>query len=163
MSTHRPGGPLPPRGYSDLTTVTLFALGALVTAVFSGSLARLTSAGPVEVLVMGMIVPSFTWLVQLAASGLRMSAADRRLYWCDLGLLGSVALLQAGVLNLVADGIPIWLSAANVLVSVGVMAADLFRRSKRHGISVGWPVSWCATIVLNMSLFLFSSRGWWSE
>ena len=52
-----------------------------------------------EVLAVGMLVPSFTWAVQLSASGLALSAAQRKLYWGDLGricLLGSVALLPAG-------------------------------------------------------------------
>ncbi|MDB5313150.1 MAG: hypothetical protein JWO38_7352 [Gemmataceae bacterium] len=154
-----------PPGYSYPVTGILFALGGLVTAAFSGSLAvPASNAGLAEVLAVGMIVPSFTWVVQLTASGICLGSQARRLYWGDLGqvcLLGSVALLPAAVVNLVVPGPPLWLSAANVLLSVGVMAADLFRRSAGHGLSPGWPISWCLTIALNMTLFVLSSRGWW--
>jgi len=51
-----------------------------------GPLAALAShAGLVEVLTVGMLVPCFTWIVQLGASGLVLPAAERRLYWGDLG------------------------------------------------------------------------------
>ena len=55
----------------------------------------------------------------------------------------------------------LWLSAGNVLISVAVMGADLFRRSARPGIAPGWPISWCLTITVNMGLFVWSSWGWW--
>ena len=154
-----------PKGYSYLTTALLFTLGAVITAVFSGSLATLAvHASLIEVLSVGMIIPSFTWLVQLSASALLLAHAPRRLYWGDLGricLLGSVALLPAAFVNLLVPQPRLWLSAANVLVSVIFMAGDLFRRSARHGISHWWPISWCLTIALNMTLFAWSSREWW--
>jgi hypothetical protein len=158
--------PIPP-GYSYPKTAGLFALGAALTAVFSGSLAAIApGAGRAEVLAVGMVVPSFTWLVQLAASGLRMDGRRRRLYWGDLGracALGSAALLPAAALNLLAPGPPPWASAANVLASVALMAWDLFRRSSRNGTPRGWPIGWCLTIALNMALFLWVSRGWWGH
>ena len=154
-----------PPGYSYPATVGWFIAGAVVTAVFSGSLAMLAKhAGLVEVLAIGMMVPSFTWVVQMSASALRMMSTKRRLYWGDLGricLLGSFALLPAAIANLCLPQAPLWLSAANVLASVALMAGDLFRRSARHGIEPGWPISWCLTISVNMSLFVWSSWGWW--
>jgi hypothetical protein len=117
-----------------------------------------------EVLAIGMLVPSFTWLVQLSASALRMSAMQRRLYWGDLGricLLGSVALLPGGVYNLLVPKPALWISVANVLFSVVVMAVYLFRLTARQGLGWGWAASWCATITLNMSIFAWSSREWW--
>ena len=54
--------------------------------MFSGSLAALAShADLVEVLTIGMLVPCFTWVVQLGASAFALPPAYRRLYWGDLG------------------------------------------------------------------------------
>jgi hypothetical protein len=86
------------------------------------------------------------------------------LYWGDLGricLIGSVALLPAAIDNLCLPRAPLWLSAANVLVSIAVMGADLFRRSAQHAIGQGWPLFWCLTITVNMMLFLWASWAWW--
>ena len=139
--------------------------GAAVTAVFSGSLSALAKhAGLAEVLVVGMLVPSFTWVVQLSASTVGLTSELRRLYWGDLGrvcLLGSVALLPAALVNLCLPQAPLWLSGANVLASVGLMGVDLFRRSARQGIAPGWPISWCLTITVNVGLFVWSSWEWW--
>ena len=155
----------PHSGYSILATTAWFAAGAAVTAVFSGSLAALASnAGLVKVLTVGMLVPCFTWIIQLGASALALPPSLGRLYWGDLGricLLGSVALLPAAIANLCLPRAPLWLSAANVLASVTLMGADLFRRSARHGIAAGWPLSWCLTITVNMILFVWSSKNWW--
>src|SRR5262249_55548737 len=150
-----------PAGYSYAATAGWFAAGAVVTAAFSGSLAALaTNAGLAEVLFVGMLVPSFTWAVQLSTSGIALAAGQRRLYWGDLGrvcLLGSVALLPAAVANLCLSRAPLWLSAGNVLASVALMGVALFRLSARHGIPPGWPLSWCLTITVNMMLFFWSS------
>ena len=93
-----------PAGYSYLATILWFLGGAVITALFSGSLAVLAhDIDPVEVLIVGMIVPSFTWVVQFSASMIGLSVAQRRLYWGDLSrvcLVGSVALLPVGFLNL---------------------------------------------------------------
>jgi hypothetical protein len=157
--------PTVPDGYSYLVTAILFLLGGVVTAIFSGSLARLTSkASLFEVLAIGMIVPSFTWLVHLSASAICMNGVERRLYWGDLGricLWGSVALLPAAVVNLASLYPPIWVSAANVQCSAVVMAMELFRLSRKHSRSIGWPISWTLTITLNMTLFVMSSWSWW--
>ena len=154
-----------PPGYSLPATAAWFVAGGVVTAVFSGSLAFLAKhAGMAEVLAVGMLVPSFTWVVQTSASALALPAKQRRLYWGDLGhicLVGSFALLPAAAVNLCVPQPPLWLSAANVLASVALMAADLFRRTARHGIAPLWPISWCLTITVNMMLFLWSSREWW--
>ena len=152
-------------GFSLLATAAWFVAGGAVTAIFSGSLATLAvNAKLVEVLAVGMIVPCFTWVVQLGASGFGLPAGKRWLYWGDLGricLLGSITLLPAACANLFVPRAPLWFSAANVLGSVAIMGADLFRRSMRHGIARGWPLSWCLTITFNMMLFVWSSRGWW--
>jgi len=154
-----------PAGYSYAATAGWFGAGGAVTAVFSGSLAALaTNAELAEVLIVGMLVPSFTWVVQMTASAIGLPSALRRLYWGDLGrvcMIGSVALLPAAIVNLCLPQAPLWLSAGNVLISVAIMGAELFRRSSRHGIASGWPISWCLTITVNMGLFVWSSWGWW--
>jgi len=148
-----------------LQTALLFLSGGLVTAVFSGSLFVLArDVSLTEVLVVGMIVPSFTWVVQCIASALLLPAAMRDRYWRDLGwicLLGSVALLPAAVVNFTMDQPDLRVSIANVLASVSIMGLDLFRRTKADGTPRGWPVAWCLTISLNMAIFAYSSRHWW--
>lgn len=154
-----------PAGYSVLSTAGWFAAGGIVTAFFSGSLAALTSKAELpEVLAFGMTIPSFTWVVQLSASAVWLPTDRRQFYWGDLGrvcLVGSVALLPAAIANLTLPNSPRWISAANVIASVAIMGADLFRRSARHDIGLVWPLSWCLTICVNMSLFLWASMGWW--
>lgn len=152
-------------GYSLPATAAWFLAGGAVTAVFSGSLVRLAvHADLAEVLKVGMLVPCFTWVVQMTASAYAMPLEKWRRYWGALGrvcLIGSVALLPMGVVNLAVPGAPLWLSAANVLASVAIMAACLFPLSAKHGIAVGWPISWCITICVNMTLFVLASRHWW--
>jgi hypothetical protein len=154
-----------PAGYSYPATAAWFAAGGIVTAIFSGSLATLAkNATLAEVLATGMIVPSFTWVVELSASAFAMPSAQRQIYWGDLGrvcLIGSAALLPAAALNLCYAQPQLWWSAANVLASVALMGVDLTRRAVRHGIGLGWPLGWCLTIALNMGLFVWSSRHWW--
>ena len=151
--------------YSHAATVGWFIAGGVVTALFSGSLAMLAkNAGLGEVLCVGMLVPSFTWVVQLTASGLWMPGTVRPLDWGELGrvcLLGSFALLPAAIVNLCLPQAPLWVSAANVLASVAIMGVTLHRRSTRLGIAAVWPISWALTITVNMALFVWMSRAWW--
>lgn len=153
------------QGDSYPATAVYFLLGGLVTSPFSGSLdVPAVHADLPWVLAVGMIVPCFTWVVQVSASGLLMPEPTRRRYWGDLGricLLGSFALLPAAAYNLLVPTPSWWVSAGNVLLSVFVMAADLFRRSAQHGLSMLWPISWFLTISVNMTLFYLSSRSWW--
>jgi len=152
-------------GYSYTATALWFIAGGIVTAIFSGSLDEVApNADLPEVLAVGMIVPSFTWAIQLSASAILLPTESRQFYWGDLGricLLGSLALLPAAFANLSVPRTPLWCSIANVLASVAVMAFALFRLTARHGISKTWPISWCMTISTNMLLFIWASRGWW--
>jgi hypothetical protein len=154
-----------PLGYSYPATAVWFLAGGIVTAVFSASLFVLArDVSFREVLFVGMIVPCFTWVVQLSAAWLGMPPEKRRIYWGDLGricLIGSVALLPAGIVNLVLPDVSWWVSAANVLASVALMGMVLFCFSAKHGIAFGWPLSWCVTISVNMGLFLWFSSDWW--
>lgn len=160
-------GPLPKAdmGPRFWPTTLWFAGGGLVTAFFSASLYRhATQASFGEVLLTGMIVPSFTWVVQLSSSWLLLRPATRSFYWNDLGHVcfwGSVALLPAAVIN--ALDLPFGLlgSALNVLVSVVLMGWLLLRRTQAHSIHWLWPVGWCCTIALNMAIFVTVSRHWW--
>ena len=154
-----------PAGYSYPVTAAWFIAGGVVTAIFSGSLAFLTTnADLTEVLATGMIVPSFTWVVQLSAAAIGLPSLRRRMYCGDLGricLIGSIALLPAAAINLCLPNVSPWWSAANVLASVVLMGAVLFRLSAKHNIAPTWPLSWCLTITFNMALFLWCSWHWW--
>lgn len=151
--------------YSYLATAGWFIAGGIVTAIFSGSLVMLAQNAQLgEVLFVGMVVPSFTWVVQMAASAIGMSGQQRKIYWGELGrvcLLGSFALLPAALINLCLSGPPIWISGVNVITSVAIMGAMLYRRTTRHGIAPAWPISWLFTITVNMDLFMWVSRRWW--
>ena len=161
---HLPGGE-GLKSYSYLATAIWFLAGGMVTAPFSGSLVMMAkNASFAEVLTVGMIVPSFTWVVQMSAAALLMQAEQRKIYLGDLGricVLGSFALWPAAIYNLIVAQPLLWLSAANVLASVAVMAIALFRYSAIHNRSNWWPFSWCVTITVNMCLFLLSSWKWW--
>lgn len=151
--------------YSYPVTFSLFALGGLITAAFSGSLFYLASGVTfAEVLLVGMVVPSFTWVVQMTTAQAWLPPALRRLYFGDLARVcvwGSLALLPAAAYNLaISDPWPV-ASLLNVLTSVALMGYLLFRRALHHNISLIWPFSWCLTITINMTLFLLSSRHWW--
>jgi len=154
-----------PLGYEYPKTIAWFSAGAVITSVFSASLAVLvTNVELAKVLIIGILVPSFTWVVQLIASGFVLSTAGRRMYWGDLGrvcFIGSVALIPAAVINLWLRQVPLWVSALNVLVSVAIMGRILFQLSAQHQIKSIWPISWCFTITVNMMLFVWSSWGWW--
>jgi hypothetical protein len=166
FARHTPGaGPMNPPGTSYPATAALFVAGGLVTAVFSGSLYAIAQGvSLIEVLAVGIVVPSFTWLAQLAASSVWLDPQSRRLYARDLAwvcLLGSVALLPSAFANLLLPTAPLSFSVVNVVVSVLLMAALLFLRTVRHGLRPIWPVSWCIFIAMNMSLFAWVSRHWW--
>jgi hypothetical protein len=154
-----------PPGYSYPATAVWFVAGGAATAVFSASLfvlARDVSFS--EVLFVGMIVPSFTWVVQLSAAWFGLRPMERRIYCGDLGrtcLMGSVLLLPVGVCNFVLPTGSWWVPAANVLTSVALMGIVLFGLTAMHGIAKGWPLSWCLTISVNMGLFLWFSSDWW--
>lgn len=156
---------MPNESPSFAKTACWFLAGGAVTSLFSGSLYKLAeNISFSEVIVVGMVVPCFTWFVQIGTSGLLMQRQQRDVYWSDLGWVcfwGSVALVPAGILNLLATSPPWSLSAANVLASVAVMSILLFRLCARQAIPIVWPVSFCATISLNMAIFLWSSRHWW--
>jgi len=158
-----PGAPR--TGYSYSETAGWFLAGGAITAIFSGSLAPAAVHSTLfEVLVVGMLVPSFTWIVQMSAAAIRLPEEQRRLYWGDLGricLLGSVALLPAAIINLCLQPASLWVSAVNVLASVALMALALFQLAGEHGIAPAWPISWCLTIAVNMGLFIWSSWRWW--
>ena len=144
----------------------MFIAGAVVTSLFSGSSAVLArNASLSKVLSVGLVVPSFTWVVQLGASYGLMKSTDRSLYWAELGwvcLLGSIALLRAAILNFSLSEPPLCVSAANVLASVAMMGITHYRRSIRLGIAPVWPISWGFTITVNMALFVWVGRAWWS-
>jgi hypothetical protein len=140
--------------------ILLFAGSFLVTAVFSASLKIFfQEVSWREVLIKGLLIPCFTWTIQLLLSAAFLKAKDRLTYWNHLGwvcLIGSIALLPAAFYNLRSATPWVWISIFNVLASVVLMAVTLHLLLQRAGFRRLWTVSWAVLIVINMSLYLSS-------
>ena len=140
--------------------IALFIGSFLVTAVFSASLKIFfQSVGWREVLIKGLLIPCFTWTVQLLLSAVFLKTGDRLTYWNRLGwvcLIGSIALLPAAFYNLRAATPWVWISVFSVLASVVLMATMLHFLLRRAGFRRLWTLSWVVLIVINMSLYLSS-------
>jgi hypothetical protein len=140
--------------------VVLFVLSFLVTAVFSLSLKTFFGGESLLLdLSKGLIIPFFTWTVQLVLSALLLGGAERLFYWTQLGvicLVGSIALLPAAFYNF-ASGHPAPLvSIVSVFSCVAIMCATLYFRLRPHSYNPLWTIGWTATIVVNMSLYAYS-------
>lgn len=140
--------------------VILFVLSFLVTAVFSVSLKTFfDSDAMTRDLSKGLIIPFFTWTVQLLLSAFLLRGDERLFYWTQLGvicLIGSVALLPAAFYNFaVAEPLPV-VSIASVLLCVAIMCVTLYFRLKPRGYNILWTIGWTATIIVNMSLYAYS-------
>ena len=140
--------------------VLLFIGSFLVTAVFSASLkVFFQSVSWREVLIKGLLIPCFTWTVQLLLSAVFLDRQSRLSYWNRLAwvcLLGSIALLPAAFYNYLAVQPWVWISIVNVLASVVLMAITLHALLRRDGFRWQWTLSWLVLIVINMSLYLSS-------
>lgn len=140
--------------------VLLFALSFIVTAAFSASLkVFFIEASWGEVLSKGLLIPCFTWSVQLILSASGLRGERRRVYWGQLGvvcLIGSVALLPAALYNLTASRPLATVSVLSVLASVVLMASSLYLWLRRRGFHGLWSASWILLILVNMSLYLYS-------
>lgn len=138
----------------------LFALSFVVTAAFSASLkVFFTRDSWIEVLGKGLLIPCFTWSVQLILSAAYLRGERRLTYWEQLGvvcLIGSAALLPAAVYNLTVASPRTAVSVVSVLVSVALMASSLYLRLRRRGFNGLWAASWVLLILVNMSLYLYS-------
>lgn len=140
--------------------VILFVLSFLVTAIFSVSLKTFfTTEAMTRDLSKGLIIPFFTWTVQLVLSAFLLRGEERLFYWTQLGvicLIGSVALLPAAFYNFAVENpLPI-VSIASVLLCVAIMCVTLYFRLKPRDYSVLWTLGWTATIIVNMSLYAYS-------
>ncbi len=84
--------------------ILLFIASFLVTAVFSASLkVFFQEVSWREVLIKGLLIPCFTWTIQLILSAVFLKTQDRLTYWNRLGwvcLIGSIALLPRRFLQL---------------------------------------------------------------
>lgn len=138
----------------------LFLLSALVTAVFSASLKAFFVEIPwSEVLTKGLLIPCFTWTIQIILSAILLNSARRLIYWTQLGwvcLIGSIALLPAAFYNFLFPQPFVVISVINVLASVALMAVLLHFRLKAREFHGGWTASFVVLIVINMSLYLYS-------
>ena len=140
--------------------ILLFIGSFLVTAVFSASLkVFFQEISWREVLIKGLLIPCFTWTIQLLLSAIFLKTEDRLTYWNRLGwvcLSGSIALLPAAFYNLRSEAPWVWISTLNVLASVVLMAVTLHFLLQRAGFRWLWTFSWAVLIVINMSLYLSS-------
>jgi len=140
--------------------ILLFIGSFLVTAVFSASLKVFFQVNSWrEVLIKGLLIPCFTWTVQLLLSAVFLKTADRLTYWNRLGwvcLIGSIALLPAAFYNLRSPAPGVWISILNVLASVVLMAVTLHFLLRRAGFRWLWTFSWVVLIIINISLYLSS-------
>lgn len=140
--------------------VILFLLSFLVTAVFSVSLKTFFAAESWTLnLSKGLIIPCFTWTVQLILSAFLLRGAERIYYWTQLGiicLIGSFALLPAGFYNFAAADPSPLVSIFSVLSCVAIMCVTLYFRLRPHKYNALWTLGWTATIIVNMSLYAYS-------
>src|SRR5215211_4591138 len=140
--------------------ILLFIGSFLVTAIFSASLkVFFQSVSWREVLTKGLLIPCFTWTIQLLLSAAFLDRKSRLTYWNRLGwvcLIGSIALLPAAFYNLHSATPWVWISIFNVLASVVLMAVTLHLLLRRAGFRWLWTLSWVVLIVINMSLYLSS-------
>ena len=140
--------------------ILLFIGSFFVTAVFSTSLKVFFQAlSWREVLTKGLLIPCFTWMIQLLLSAAFLGGQSRLRYWNRLGwvcLIGSIALLPAALYNFLTMNPWVWMSIANVLASVVLMAITLHVLLRGGGFRWLWTLSWVVLIVINMSLYLSS-------
>jgi hypothetical protein len=140
--------------------VLLFVLSFLVTAVFSISLKTFFARESLMLdLSKGLIIPFFTWTVQLVLSALLLGGEERVFYWTQLGvicLIGSIALLPAAFYNFISAAPAPLASVVSVLLCVAIMCVTLYFRLKPRAYSPFWTIGWTATIIVNMSLYAYS-------
>lgn len=143
-----------------LKIFVLFVLSFLVTAVFSVSLKIFFATESWTLnLSKGLLIPCFTWTVQLILSALLLRGESLVVYWTELGvicLVGSFALLPAAFYNFAVDNPRPLVSVINVLTSVAIMCVTLYFRLKPHNFNPLWTVGWTLTIIVNMTLYLYS-------
>ncbi|HET6980195.1 MAG TPA: hypothetical protein VFI24_27930 [Pyrinomonadaceae bacterium] len=140
--------------------ILLFIGSFLVTAVFSTSLkVFFATVSWREVLIKGLLIPCFTWTIQLLLSAVFLDGNSRLRYWNGLGwvcLIGSIALLPAAFYNYLIIQPWVWISIINVLLSVVLMTITLHVLLRRDGFRWQWTLSFVVLIVINMSLYLSS-------
>ena len=140
--------------------ILLFIGSFLVTAVFSASLKVFFQAVSWrEVLTKGLLIPCFTWTVQLLLSAAFLDGRSRLRYWNRLGwvcLIGSIVLLPAAFYNFLSVQPWMWMSIINVLASVVLMVTTLHVLLRRAGFRWQWTFSFLVLIIINMLLYLSS-------
>jgi hypothetical protein len=140
--------------------IFLFIASFLVTAIFSSSLkVFFIEVSWTEVLTKGLVIPCFTWSVQLILSAILLTRARMLDYWTQLGwvcLIGSFVLLPAALYNFIAANPSETVSKVNVLASVFLMFAILIVRLRSRGFHLAWALSFLVVITINMSLYLYS-------
>ena len=145
---------------SFCSIVILFILSFFVTAVFSVSLKTFFASESWTLnLSKGLLIPCFTWTVQIVLSALLLRGAERIFYWTQLGvicLIGSIALLPAAFYNFAVGSPSPSISIFSVLLCVTIMCVTLYFLLKPRQYNFLWTLGWTATIIVNMSLYAYS-------
>lgn len=140
--------------------IILFILSFLVTAVFSVSIMTFFTSESWQLnLSKGLLIPCFTWTVQLILSAILLRGAERVFYWTQLGiicLVGSIALLPAAFYNFAVNVPSPLISIFSVLACVTIMCVSLYFLLKPRRYNLLWTIGWTATIIVNMSLYAYS-------
>ena len=140
--------------------IILFVLSFFVTAVFSVSLKTFFAAESWTLnLSKGLLIPCFTWTVQIVLSALLLRGAELIFYWTQLGvicLIGSIALLPAAFYNFAFASPSPLVSIFSVPVCVAMMCVTLYYLLKPRQYNLLWTLGWTATIIVNMSLYAYS-------
>jgi hypothetical protein len=166
----RPSRALPedfplPDDYRVSTRMALIAAlftigGGVVTAPFSLSITRLMTGDTfVQALAKGLVIPTFTWAVQLTLAALLFRGVKRYEYAVQLGsvcTLGAAALWPAALYNTIVAHPSPWVSAANVYASVFLMFMELRRRNLILGLPAYLAPVFLVTIHINMAIFATS-------
>jgi hypothetical protein len=144
-----------------LVAVLFIVGGGVLTAPFSASIARMMSRDTfVQALAKGLVIPVFTWAVQLALTTVLYRGVRRYEWFVQLGIvctIGSIALWPAAAYNaLVARPLP-WISAANVYICVWIMGLEMLRRLRILGLPRWLAPAFLVTIHVNMALFATSA------
>ena len=163
--------PLPP-DYPVATRLALIGFlftvgGGIVTAPFSASIMRfMANDTRPQALAKGLVIPVFTWAIQLLIALWLYRGVRRYEYAIQLGIvctIGSVALWPAAAVNLLVANAAPWISAANVYLSVWIMGAELYRRTRILGLPSWLAPVFLVTIHVNMAIFATSVMTTWFD
>ena len=144
-----------------MKVILLFILSVLLTAIFSYSLQVFLEEDYITLTFKTMLVPCFTWLVLLVAAFRSFNQKRFQEYGRVAGwvcVVGSAALIPAGIYNFISLTPDVAYSVANVLVCVLIMSVLFYVLLRRYAFSIKWWWAYNALICVNMSIFYFVAK-----